>query len=72
MRNSILDVHHRKVCALADIFLNEAMTNGEAFSGGLSNWAIEKAEEQLGRHPPTTEGDYRNNDAGKTREASDA
>ena len=33
---------------LADKYLDEAMRQGDAFSEGLCNWAINKAEQELG------------------------
>ena len=33
---------------LADKYMAEAMRQGDAFSEGLCNWAINKAEQELG------------------------
>jgi len=33
---------------LADKYLDKALANGESFTEGLCNWAINKAEQELG------------------------
>tara|TARA_R110000772_G_scaffold2249_1_gene7791 strand:+ start:197 stop:358 length:162 start_codon:yes stop_codon:yes gene_type:complete len=33
---------------LADKYLDKALANGEPFTEGLCNWAVNKAEQELG------------------------
>jgi len=33
---------------LADKYLDKALANGESFTEGLCNWAITKAEQEIG------------------------
>ena len=40
--------NHMKISDLAERFLDEALSAGEAFSEGLTNWSIEKARREIG------------------------
>ncbi|MFK0570828.1 hypothetical protein [Endozoicomonas sp.] len=57
MTESQREEHQRKVCDLADKFLDGARAKGEPFSEGLSNWALSKAEQELGSTPHNTKSD---------------
>tara|TARA_R110000824_G_scaffold352539_1_gene539598 strand:- start:321 stop:482 length:162 start_codon:yes stop_codon:yes gene_type:complete len=37
-----------EISDLADKYLDKALANGESFTEGLCNWAINKAEQKLG------------------------
>ena len=43
-----LEAKQIAISDLADKYLDQAMSRGEAFSEGLCNWAINKAEQELG------------------------
>jgi len=40
--------HQEKISDLADKYLDQAIAKGEAFSEGLCNWAVNKAEQEIG------------------------
>jgi len=37
-----------EISNLADKYLDKALANGDSFTEGLCNWAINKAEQELG------------------------
>ena len=41
---------HMDISDLAEIFLDEALNAGEAFTEGLTNWSIEKARREIGHY----------------------
>ncbi len=41
-------IKHEQISNLAESYLDEAMASGDAFSEALCNWAIDKAEQELG------------------------
>jgi len=42
-----LEQRQIKISDLADKYLDQALANGEAFTEGLCNWAINKAEQEV-------------------------
>ena len=40
--------HQMLLSDLADKYLDKALANGESFTEGLCNWAVNKAEQELG------------------------
>lgn len=42
-----LEQYQQDISALADKFLDKALANGEPFSEGLCNWAINQAEQSI-------------------------
>ena len=48
MTESQREEKQQRICDLADDLLDGAIARGEAFSEGLCNWAVTKAEQTLG------------------------
>jgi hypothetical protein len=42
------EAKQQAICDLADKYLDDALANGDGFSEGLCNWAVNKAEQELG------------------------
>ena len=38
----------RAICELAEKYLDDALAAGKAFTEGLCNWAVNKAEREIG------------------------
>ena len=45
--NELLE-KQEKISDLAEKYLDEAISQGESFSEGLCNWAVSKAEQEIG------------------------